>query len=175
MAESSFNQRTLKEPVSCQGVALHSGANVRLNLLPAPANHGIVFVRADVRPQVEIPALAPFVVDTAMATTLGKDGVRIATVEHLLAALCGMGIDNARVEVDGLEVPIMDGSAAPFAYLVKTAGIRIQSEPKSFLVIKKTVSVTDGDKEASLSPASRFRIDCTIDFQHPLISDQAVS
>ena len=173
MAESSFNQRTLKEPVSCQGVALHSGANVRLNLLPAPANHGIVFVRTDVRPQVEIPALAPFVVDTAMATTLGRDGLRIATVEHLLAALCGLGIDNARVEVDGPEVPIMDGSAAPFTALIRNAGIRVQEAPKSFVVIKKPVTVMDGDKEATLSPARSFKVSCTIDFKHPLISDQS--
>jgi UDP-3-O-[3-hydroxymyristoyl] N-acetylglucosamine deacetylase len=175
MAESSFNQRTLKQPVSCHGVGLHSGAPVSLTLLPAPANHGVVFVRTDLPSGVDIPALAAHVVDTELATTLGRDDVRVGTVEHLLAALAGLGVDNARIELDGPEVPIMDGSAAPFAYLVKSAGVRVLSEPKSFLVIKKSVTVADGDKEATLSPSTRFRIDCTIDFNHPLISDQALS
>lgn len=175
MAESPFNQRTLKQPVRCHGVGLHSGIPVGLTLLPAPPNHGIVFVRTDLGAHVEIPALAAHVVDTALATTLGRDGVRVGTVEHLLAALAGLGVDNARVELDGPEVPIMDGSAAPFAQLVKSAGVRVLSEPKSFLVIKKSVTVTDGDKEATLSPSTRFRIDCTIDFDHPLISDQSLS
>jgi UDP-3-O-[3-hydroxymyristoyl] N-acetylglucosamine deacetylase len=175
MAESSFNQRTLKQPVSCHGVGLHSGAPVSLTLLPAPANHGVVFVRTDLPRGVDIPALAANVVDTELATTLGRDDVRVGTVEHLLAALAGLGVDNARIELDGPEVPIMDGSAAPFAYLVKSAGVRVLSEPKSFLVIKKSVTVADGDKEATLSPSTRFRIDCTIDFNHPLISDQALS
>jgi UDP-3-O-[3-hydroxymyristoyl] N-acetylglucosamine deacetylase len=148
---------------------------VSLTLLPAPANHGIVFVRTDLRRQVEIPALAEYVVDTALATTIGRDGVRVGTVEHLLAALAGVGVDNARVELDGPEVPIMDGSAAPFAYLLKSAGVRVLSEPKSFLVIKKSVTVAEGDKEATLAPSTRFRIDCTIDFDHPLISDQTLS
>jgi UDP-3-O-[3-hydroxymyristoyl] N-acetylglucosamine deacetylase len=175
MAESSFNQRTLKEAVSCHGLGLHSGTPVNLTMLSAPANHGIVFVRKDLPKPVEIPALASYVVDTSLATTLGKDGVRVGTVEHVLAALAGLGVDNARIELDGPEVPIMDGSAAPFAYLIRSAGIRVLSEPKSFLVIKKPVTVTDGDKEATLSPSTRFRIDCTIDFDHPLISDQAIS
>lgn len=175
MADSSFNQRTLKEPITCEGVGLHSGAPVKLSLIPAPANHGIVFVRTDLPRPVEIRASAENVVDTSLATTLGKDGVKVGTVEHLMAALSGLGIDNLRIEIDGPEVPIMDGSAAPFAYLVKTAGVRVLSEPKSFLVIKKPVTVVDGDKEATLSPATRFRIDCTIDFKHPLISDQGVS
>lgn len=175
MADSSFNQRTLKEAISCEGIGLHSGAPVRLTLVPAPVNHGIVFVRTDLEHPLEIPALAPYVVDTALATTLGRNGVRVATVEHLLAALAGLGIDNLRIEINGPEVPIMDGSAAPFAYLVHTAGIRVQSEPKSFIVIKKPVVVTDGDKEAALLPSTRFRIDCTVDFKHPLISDQAIN
>lgn len=175
MADSSFNQRTLKESISTQGIGLHSGAPVNLTFRPAPANHGIVFVRTDLDRPVTIPALAENVVDTSLATTLGKDGVRIGTVEHLMAALAGLGIDNVRIELDGPEVPIMDGSAAPFAYLVKTAGIRVQDEPKSFIVIKKPVTVNDGDKEATFAPASRFRVDCTIDFKHPLISDQSIS
>ncbi|HLL54506.1 MAG TPA: UDP-3-O-acyl-N-acetylglucosamine deacetylase, partial [Myxococcaceae bacterium] len=164
MSVSSFNQRTVQTAVSCEGVGLHSGARVNLTLRPAPADHGVVFVRTDLPNPVAIPATAQSVVDTSsLATTLGKDGVRVGTVEHLLAALSGLGIDNVRIEVDGPEVPIMDGSAAPFVHLVKSAGVQVQAEPKSFLVIKKTVSVVDGDKEATLAPSSRFKVDCTID------------
>jgi UDP-3-O-[3-hydroxymyristoyl] N-acetylglucosamine deacetylase len=171
--QSSFQQRTLRRVIQCQGTGLHSGAPVTLTLRPAPANHGIVFVRTDAPEPVVIPAQSQYVVDTSLATTLGKGSMRIGTVEHLLAALSGLGIDNARLELDGPEVPIMDGSAAPFAYLIRTAGIRVQDEPKSFLVVKKAVAVQDGDKEATLSPANTFKIDCTIDFRHPLISDQS--
>lgn len=173
MSSSSFNQRTLSASASCEGVGLHTGVNVHLTLRPAPADHGIVFVRTDVARGMTIPATAEFVVDTELATTLGRSGVRVGTVEHLLAALAGLGIDNLRIELDGPEVPIMDGSAAPFAYLVRTAGVRVLDAPKSFLVVKKPVSVRDGEKTASLTPSSRFKIDCTIDFQHPLVSDQS--
>ena len=173
MASSSYNQRTLSEPVRCQGVGLHSGAMVHLTLLPAPVNHGIVFVRTDTPRPVVIPALSENVVDTSLATTLAREGVRVGTVEHLLAALAGMGLDNVRVELDGPEVPIMDGSAAPFATLIAQAGVREQEEPRRLLVMKKAVSVMDGDKVATLAPASRFRISCTIDFKHPLISSQS--
>lgn len=169
-----FQQRTLQGPVSCEGVGLHSGETVRLHLRPAPVDHGIVFVRTDLPRPVSIPALSAYVVDTALATTLGRDGVKVGTVEHLLAALAGMGIDNVRVELDGPEVPIMDGSAAPFAEMVIEAGIREQGEAKTFLVIRKTVNVTEQGKEASLAPARSFRVDCEIDFQHPLIHDQSV-
>lgn len=172
MSFTSFNQRTVKEPVVCQGVGLHTGENALITVRPAPADHGILFVRTDLARPVTIPALSQFVVDTSLATTLGRDGVRIGTVEHLLAAFAGLGIDNARVEVQGPEIPIMDGSAAPFAYLLRTAGIRIQDALKSFVIIKKAVSVREGDKEATILPSRCFRIDCTIDFQHPLISDQ---
>ncbi|EPX64524.1 UDP-3-O-[3-hydroxymyristoyl] N-acetylglucosamine deacetylase [Cystobacter fuscus DSM 2262] len=173
MPYTSFNQRTLLQPVRCQGVGLHSGAPVNLSLLPAPVNHGIVFVRTDTPRPVAIPALTEYVVDTSLATTLGKDGVKVSTVEHLMSALAGMGLDNVRVEVDGPEVPIMDGSAAPFSSLISEAGVREQEEPRRLLVIKKTVTVTDGDKEASLSPAKGFRISCTVDFKHPLITEQS--
>jgi UDP-3-O-[3-hydroxymyristoyl] N-acetylglucosamine deacetylase len=173
MSSSSYNQRTVNEMVSCVGVGLHSGTSVKLTLRPAPAGHGIVFVRTDLSPAVHIPARSQYVVDTSLATSLGIDGVRIGTVEHLLAALAGMGIDNARVEVDSSEIPIMDGSAAPFAEMIHKAGIRVLDEPKNFLFIKRPVTVTDGDKEASLIPGSRFKINCVIDFQHPLICDQS--
>ncbi len=144
-----------------------------MTLKPAPAGHGVVFVRTDLTPNVEIPALSAFVVDTTYATSLGKGEVRVGTVEHLLAALCGLGIDNVRIELDGPEVPIMDGSAAPFAYLIKSAGIRVLEAEKSFLVVKRPVTVTDGDKEATLTPANRLKVTCFIDFKHPLISDQS--
>ncbi len=170
---SSFSQRTLSSPVSCQGVGLHSGIDVKLTMRPAAADHGIVFVRTDGARPVSIPATAAHVVDTALATTLGKNGAKVGTVEHLLAALAGLGIDNVRVELNGPEVPIMDGSAAPFTYLIKSAGVRVQDAPKSFLVIKKPVAVSEGEKTASLAPSGRFKIDCTIDFCHPLISDQS--
>ena len=175
MTGPSFFQRTLKRPASCEGVGLHSGAKVALRLMPASADHGILFVRVDLPGKPTIPARADCVVSTALATTLGRNGARVATVEHLLSALAGLGIDNARIELDGPEVPIMDGSAAPFADLVNEAGIRIQDKPKSFLVIRKTVSVKEGDKSATLAPAKRLRVDCTIDFKHPLISDQTYS
>jgi UDP-3-O-[3-hydroxymyristoyl] N-acetylglucosamine deacetylase len=166
------NQRTLGHSVSCQGVGLHSGATVNLTLRPAPAHHGILFVRTDTPRPVLIPALSEYVVDTAMATTLGKDGVKVGTVEHLLSALAGLGIDNVRVELDGPEVPVMDGSAAHFVQMLTSAGIRELEEPRSYLVIKRPVSVTEGDKEATLLPSRRFRISCSIDFKHPLVSSQ---
>lgn len=143
-----------------------------MTLNPAPADHGIVFVRTDLARPVEIPATARYVVNTELATTVGREGTRIGTVEHLLAALSGLGIDNVRIELDGPEVPIMDGSAAPFAYLIRTAGVRMLDAPKSFVVIKKRVSVRDGEKTATLDPCDRFKINCRIDFHHPLISNQ---
>ncbi len=169
---SSFNQRTLSAPIGCNGVGLHTGALVNVKLRPAPADHGIVFVRTDLPKRVEIPATASHVVNTELATTVGNDGAQVGTVEHLLAALSGLGVDNVWIELDGPEVPIMDGSAAPFAYLIKSVGIRVLDAPKSFVVIKKRVSVRDGEKTATLEPCDRFKISCRIDFRHPLISNQ---
>lgn len=172
MPGPSFFQRTIKRPISCDGVGLHSGAKVTLRIMPAVVDSGISFVRVDLPGKPSVPARAEFVVSTVLATTLGRDDCRVGTVEHLLSALSGVGIDNARVEIDGPEVPIMDGSAAPFAALVAEAGIRIQDNTKSFLIIRKPVTVSEGDKHATLAPSKRLRIDCTIDFKHPLISDQ---
>src|SRR4051812_8188170 len=169
-----FRQRTLKQRATLQGVGLHSGASVRLTIAPAPAGNGIVFVRSDLSPAVEIPALAENVVDTTMNTSLGRNGIRIGTVEHLLAALAGCGIDNARIEVEGPEIPIMDGSAEPFVALVKQAAIHEMRQARRYLLVRKAVTVTEGDKLARLSPArGRFAINYTIDFRHPLISDQS--
>jgi UDP-3-O-[3-hydroxymyristoyl] N-acetylglucosamine deacetylase len=172
MAGDAFEQRTVSRAVVIEGVGLHSGTKVTLRLLPSAPNTGLAFVRVDLPGRPVINVASELVSDTALATTLGFGVARVATVEHLLAALSGLGIDNLRMEIDGPEVPIMDGSAAPFALRISEAGIRLQGEPKRFLVIKKSVTVTDGDKHATFSPAKRFRIDCTIDFKHPLISDQ---
>ena len=168
-----FRQRTFKQRASLDGIGLHSGAKVRLTLAPAPADSGIVLIRSDVSPRMEIAALAEHVVDTTMNTSLGRAGVRIGTVEHLLAALVGCGIDNARVEVEGPEVPILDGSAEPFVALVREAGVHEQRATRRYLLVRKPVTASDGDKQARLSPSrGNFSISYTIDFQHPLISDQ---
>jgi UDP-3-O-[3-hydroxymyristoyl] N-acetylglucosamine deacetylase len=170
MAE--LNQRTIRSPVGCIGVGLHSGARVQMTLRPASPGTGIVFHRLDMAPVVDIPARAEFVVDTRFATTLGVGRVRVGTVEHLLSALNGLGIDNLRVEIDGPEIPIMDGSAAPFVYLLRTAGIELQRKLERFLVVRKAIEVREGDKLARIAPAPHFGISCTIDFDHPLIKDQ---
>ena len=171
----SLNQRTLRRAVSCVGVGLHTGQKVAMRLMPARAETGMVLVRTDLPGKPELRAHAHLVVDTELATTLGSGATRVHTVEHVLAALAGLGIDNVRVELDGPEVPIMDGSAAPFIAMIKEAGVREQDTPKSFMVIKRAVTVSEGDKYATLAPGRGFRVDCTIDFKHPLISDQAVS
>jgi UDP-3-O-[3-hydroxymyristoyl] N-acetylglucosamine deacetylase len=172
MVAESFQQRTIKRALTVKGIGLHSGAMVTMKLVPMPVGHGIQFARVDLSYAPTIEAVSKNVLDTSLATTLGVGGVRVSTVEHLLAALSGMGIDNVRIELDGPEVPIMDGSAMPFAELISKVGIRQQNAPKEFLVIKRVVSVAFGDKHASFFPAKCFKIDCTIDFKHPLISDQ---
>ncbi|MGE5047036.1 MAG: UDP-3-O-acyl-N-acetylglucosamine deacetylase [Deltaproteobacteria bacterium] len=165
-----FRQRTFKQRASLSGIGLHSGAKVRLTLSPAPVDSGVLFVREG----VEVPALAEFVVDTNMNTSVGRDGVRIGTVEHLLAALAGCGIDNARIEVEGPEIPIMDGSSEPFVTLVREAGVHEQRAARRYLLVRKAVGVADGDKLARLSPArGKFSVNYTIDFRHPLITDQS--
>jgi len=165
-----FRQRTFKQRAAISGVGLHSGASVRLTLAPAPADNGIVFVRDG----VEIPARAEFVVDTTMNTSLGCGSVRIGTVEHLLAALAGCGIDNAVIEVEGPEVPIADGSSEPFVSLVREAGVHEQRATRRYLMLRKSVTVSEGDKLARLSPArGKFAVNYTIDFHHPLITDQS--
>jgi UDP-3-O-[3-hydroxymyristoyl] N-acetylglucosamine deacetylase len=165
-----FRQRSFKQRASLDGVGLHSGAKVRVTIAPAPADSGVIFVRDG----VEIPALAEFVVDTTMNTSLGRNGIRIGTVEHLLAALAGCGIDNARIEVEGPEVPIMDGSSEPFVHLIRRAGTHELRQSRRFLLVRRAVTVTDGDKLARLAPArGKFSVNYTIDFRHPLISDQS--
>lgn len=166
-----WNQRTVGKRVSCTGVGLHSGKPATLTLAPAAADAGITFVRRDLG--VEIPARADRVVDTTLSTSLGSGTARIATVEHVLSALTGLGIDNCRIEVDGPEVPILDGSSAPFVYLAQEAGVRTQHVGKRFLLVQEAVEARDGDKLARLEPAREMSIRFTIDFNHPLISDQS--
>ena len=166
-----WNQRTVAKRVSRTGVGLHSGKPATLTLAPAPSDAGITFVRMDVG--VELPARGEFVVDTMLSTSLGNGKTRIATVEHVMAALHGMGIDNCRIEVDGPEVPILDGSAAPFACLIHEAGIRLLPSGKRYLLVERPVEVRDGDKLARLDPSDGFSVDFTADFDHPLITNQS--
>ena len=165
-----IKQRTLRNAIRATGVGLHSGEKVYLTLCPAPVDTGIVFRRSDLDPPVEIPARAENVGDTTLSTTLMKGDVRVSTVEHLLSAMAGLGIDNAYVELSAAEVPIMDGSASPFIFLLQSAGIEELNAPKQFLKLLKTVRVEDGDKWAELSPFNGFKVDFTIDFEHPVIS-----
>lgn len=164
-----LKQRTLKSVVRTVGIGLHSGTKVELVLRPAAANTGIVFRRVDLTPPVEIAAQATAVGDTRMASTLEQDGVRIATVEHLMSALAGLGIDNCYVDVDAPEIPIMDGSAASFVFLIQSVGIVEQDAPKRFVRVLKPVVVADGDKWARLDPHFGFKLKFSIDFNHPAI------
>ncbi|MGR6832375.1 UDP-3-O-acyl-N-acetylglucosamine deacetylase [Aliivibrio wodanis] len=165
-----IRQRTLKSIVQMTGVGLHSGRKVTLTLRPAAANTGVIYRRTDLNPPVDFPADPESVRDTMLCTALVNDeGVRISTVEHLNAALAGMGIDNVVIEVDAPEIPIMDGSASPFVYLLQSAGIEELNTAKKFIRIKKPVRIEDGDKWAEISPYNGFRLDFTIDFNHPAI------
>ncbi|ORT48325.1 UDP-3-O-[3-hydroxymyristoyl] N-acetylglucosamine deacetylase [Vibrio sp. qd031] len=165
-----IKQRTIKEIVKTIGVGLHSGRKVTLTLRPAAANTGIIYRRTDLNPPVDFPSDANSVRDTMLCTALVNDeGVRISTVEHLNAALAGMGIDNIVIEVDAPEIPIMDGSASPFVYLLQSAGVETLNAPKRFIRIKKPVRIEDGDKWAELVPYDGFRMDFEIEFDHPAI------
>lgn len=163
-----IRQRTLKNVIKATGITLHGGERAELILRPAPPNTGIIFRRVDIVPIVEIPARAEFVGDTTLSTSLVKNGIRVATVEHLLSALAGMGIDNAYVDVTASEIPIMDGSAAPFVFLVQSAGIQEQNAPKRFIRVKHKVTVKDGDKWACFEPFEGFKVAFSIEFNHPV-------
>jgi len=164
-----IQQRTLKNVIRATGVGMHTGDKVLMTLRPAPANTGIVFRRVDLDPVFEIKAQPDHVGDTALSTTLVRDGVRVATIEHLMSALAGLGIDNLYVDLSAPEVPIMDGSSGPFAFLIQSAGIAEQSAPKRFVRIKKTVEVREDDKWVRFEPFEGFRVHFTIDFDHPVI------
>lgn len=170
-----IKQRTLRNEIRATGVGLHTGQKVYLTLKPAPVDSGIVFRRVDLDPVVEIKALAENVGDTTLSTTLVKGDVRVSTVEHLLSAMAGLGIDNAYVELSAPEVPIMDGSAGPFVFLIQSAGIEEQNAPKKFIRIKKEITVKDGDKVASFLPFDGFKVAFTIDFDHPVFKGRKVN
>ena len=164
-------QRTLKNPVQVTGVGLHTGERVDLALRPAPANSGIVFRRVDLSPVVEIRAEAHAVKDTRLSTCLETEsGVRVSTIEHLMSALAGLGVDNVLVELSSAEVPIMDGSAGTFIFLIQSAGLVEQSAAKQFIRIKKTVEVKDGDKWVRFEPFNGYKLGFTINFAHPVFA-----
>jgi UDP-3-O-[3-hydroxymyristoyl] N-acetylglucosamine deacetylase len=166
-------QRTIRNEVSCASIGLHSGQLVNMTLKPAPPDHGICFVRKDIPSHPVIRAQSNSVVDTNLSTTIGNNGFRVSTVEHLMAALFGLGIDNARVELDGPEVPIMDGSAGPFIFLLRSAGLKEEKKPKRFIIIREPLEVSDGGRSISLFPCNELKISYTIDFHHPLLRDQS--
>jgi UDP-3-O-[3-hydroxymyristoyl] N-acetylglucosamine deacetylase len=163
-----LKQRTLKKSINATGVGLHTGDKVKMTLRPALPDTGIVFRRVDLPDSAEIKVQPQYVCDTRMCSALEHDGVRVATVEHLMSALAGLGIDNIIVELTASEVPIMDGSSGPFVFLLQQAGIVEQAAPKKFIRIKKTVEVHDGDKWVRFDPYFGFKIDFTIDFAHPV-------
>ena len=172
-----LRQRTLKSLTSTTGVGLHTGQKIRMVLRPAQPDTGVVFRRVDLDPVADIPARAESVGETRLSSCLVSGGAKVYTVEHLMSALSGLGIDNVFVDLDGPEVPIMDGSAAPFAFLIQAAGIEEQSAPKRFVRIKKRVEVSEGDKWARLDPYDGYRLSFSIVFNHPVIekSNQSVS
>lgn len=168
-------QRTLAQTIRATGVGLHSGNKVELTLRPAPADHGIVFRRVDLDPPVSFKADARLVHDTRMCTALEWDGARVGTVEHLLSAIAGLGIDNLLIDLTASEVPIMDGSAAPFVFLLQSAGVLEQDARKRFIRVVKPIELHDGDKWVRLEPHSGFRITLSIDFAHPATRGSAGS
>jgi UDP-3-O-[3-hydroxymyristoyl] N-acetylglucosamine deacetylase len=168
-----LNQRTLKNTIRASGVGLHTGRQILMTLRPALPDTGIVFRRIDLPNTVDVEARAEHVGETQLGTTLIKGDVRVATVEHLLSAFAGLGIDNAVVEVSGAEVPIMDGSAGPFVFLLQSAGIDEQDAPKRFVRIRKTVEVRDGDKWARFDPFDGFKVNFELEFDHPIFRKRA--
>jgi len=168
-------QRTIGQSVSCSGLGVHSGKEVCLTILPAPVNHGIKFYRTDLPDQPGISAHFNKVVDTSLATVIGAGGAIVSTIEHLMAAFAGLSIDNARVELDAYEIPIMDGSAGPFTSMIRDAGFQKQEGPKCFFVIKKPIGVSENGKSVYAYPFPEFRITYTIVYDHPLVRKQTFS
>ncbi|MFA6408825.1 MAG: UDP-3-O-acyl-N-acetylglucosamine deacetylase [Gammaproteobacteria bacterium] len=173
MIHKTIRQRTLKRSIRAAGIGVHSGEKVYLTLRPAPANTGIVFRRIDLDPAIEIHALAENVGDTTLSSCLiNKDGVRIATIEHLMSAFAGLSIDNAYVDLSASEMPIMDGSAGPFVFLIQSAGIEEQKAVKEFIRIKKKIEIKDGDKYVILEPYNGFKVSFILDYNHPLFKNK---
>ena len=167
-----IKQRTPKKLIQATGVGLHSGEKVLLTLRPAPVNTGIIFRRVDLDPVVEIPATYENVFDTRLCTSLQSNGAKVATVEHLLSAFAGLGIDNAYVDLTAEEIPIMDGSAAPFVFLIQSAGICEQAAPKKFIRILKPIRIEENGKYVQFLPHDGYKIVFTIDFKHPVFNDK---
>ncbi|MEE8313129.1 MAG: UDP-3-O-acyl-N-acetylglucosamine deacetylase [Myxococcota bacterium] len=167
-------EHTLAARVQCTGIGLHSGKPVELVLRPAAAGTGILFLRTDLECPVRFPARAEWVVDTRLATTLGNRDARLATIEHLVSALYGMGVDNCTVECRGPELPIMDGSAAPFVYLIENAGLKPQRRMRRRLVITKPIEVREGDRWVRVTPSRDFKVSVSIDYAHPSIGRQSL-
>src|SRR5712692_9511485 len=168
-----IKQRTLKNVIRATGVGLHTGDKVYLTLRPAAADKGIIFRRVDLTESKDISACPENVTDTRLSTTVERDGVRVSTIEHLMSAFAGLGIDNAYVDLTAAEVPIMDGSAGPFVFLIQSAGIEQQPAPKRFFRIKSAVEVTDGDKWARFEPFEGFKLSFSIEFDHPAFERSA--
>jgi len=171
----NFQQRTLAGKAACSGVGLHSGKNVNLTIKPAPVNHGIKFIRTDLPDSPSISAHFNRVVDTSLATVIGYNGFIVSTIEHLMASFAGLSIDNAVVEIDSYEVPIMDGSAGPFTAMIRSAGIQEQFSPRFFFVIKEPIELKEDGKSVGVYPDSTYKITCTIEYSHPLIKKQSFS
>jgi UDP-3-O-[3-hydroxymyristoyl] N-acetylglucosamine deacetylase len=167
-----YRQRTLKQPASCSGIGLHSGKAVNLTIKPAAINYGIKFIRTDLQDNPSITAHFNKVVDTSLATVIGSNGCIVSTIEHLMASFAGFSIDNAMVELDAYEVPVMDGSAGPFIDLIKTAGIKEQPAARHFFVIKEPIVLEEDGKTVAVYPGDTFKITCFIEFDHPLIGQQ---
>jgi UDP-3-O-[3-hydroxymyristoyl] N-acetylglucosamine deacetylase len=170
-----FHQRTIAKPANCTGVGIHSGKKVNLTIKPAPPNHGIKFIRKDLLDCPVISAHFNMVVDTSLATVIGYEGFIVSTIEHLMASFAGLSIDNALVEVDNYEMPIMDGSAGPFTSMIKSAGIRELDAPRYFFVVKEPIELVEDGKMVGIYPCSTYKITCTIEYDHPLINQQSYS
>ena len=168
-----IKQRTLKSIIKATGITVHGGERAQIILRPAPPNTGVIFRRIDLTPVVDIPASVERVSETTLSTTLSNNHVKIATVEHLLSAFAGLGIDNVFVDVTASEIPIMDGSAAPFVFLIQSAGIEEQPVPKRFIRVKRKIKVTEGEKWAMLEPYNGFKVTFTIAFDHPVFKTRS--
>ena len=167
------HQRTLQTTVTCTGIGVHSGKSVTLTIHPAPVNHGIKFVRTDLLNSPDITAHFNQVVDTSLATVIGYDGFIVSTIEHLMASFSGLSIDNALVEINAYEMPIMDGSAGPFTDLILKGGIAVQDSPKCYFAIKEPAELKADGKFVGMYPSNHFEITCTIEYDHPLIKKQS--
>lgn len=173
--DQMHTQKTIASEVSCSGIGVHSGQVVKLSVKPAPINHGIQFVRTDLPNRPRIPAIFNKVVDTSLATVIGTDGFIVSTIEHLMAAFTGLSIDNALVEVNSYEMPIMDGSAGPFTRMLQSAGFKNQSAPRCFFVVEKPLELNQDNKFVGIYPAPHYQVTCSIEFDHPAIQTQQFS